>query len=300
MATKLTFKNWLLATRPWSFPASSMPAIVAFLYTWHVYPESHQNWVLGVVAIVGAVIFHAGGNLISDYFDFKHGVDREGVPGTDNLTSGRFAPKQIFVYGSVFILVGIIIGLILVYLTGMILLWIGLVGTVGTIFYYKFKSKALGDLIIFLLYGPTITLGVGYVMHGAIDWNLLYVCVPIAFITVNILHSNNTRDIRSDRYADIKTFAMMIGVKASVIQYILLTVLSYVSIIAMIVFNILPLTALVTLLTIPIAVKNCKAMSQISEDNMTPINELDVKTAQLQLAFSGLLSISLILSLVLC
>ena len=294
---KPTLKNWVIATRPWSFPVSSLPALIAMMYTIHVYPESSANWILGVIAIIGAVVFQAGGNLISDYYDYKYGVDREGKVGTDILTSKLFTPKQVFIYGWAFIALGISLGLFLVSQAGIDLVWVGLFGTIGAVFYYRFKFKALGYLLIFLVYGPSIMLGTGYVMLGHFDWLLLFVSFPMAFITVNVLHANNTRDIRSDRYAEIKTYAMLIGMKASVIHYYLLTILAYLSIIVMVVLNILPITALITLITVPVAYKNCKAMSQVTEDDVTPINELDKGTAQLQLMFSASLSLALILAI---
>lgn len=298
METKPTLKDWIIAVRPWSFAVSALPAFVAMMYTIHTHPESSANWVLGMIAIIGAVIFHAGGNLISDYNDYKYGVDREGKVGTDILTSKLFTPKQVLIYGWTFIVTGIVLGLFLVSQVGTGLIWIGLFGTIGALFYYRFKFKALGDLLIFLVYGPTIMLGTGYVMLGHIDWTLLFVSFPIAFITVNVLHSNNTRDIRSDRYAEIKTYAMVIGLKASIIHYYLLTALAYVSIIVMVILNILPLTALITLITLPIAIKNCKAMSQVTDDDVTPINDLDKGTAQLQLMFSASLSLALIIAII--
>ncbi len=298
MDTKPTLKNWIIAVRPWSFAVSSLPALVAMMYTIHAHPESSVNWIFGVAAVIGAVIFHAGGNLLSDYHDFRCGVDRDGKVGTDSLTSGMFTPKQIRVYGWTFLVVGVLLGLLLVLHAGVGLIWIGIFGLIGAVFYYRFKFRALGDLLIFLVYGPTIMLGTGYTMLGHIDWSLLFVSFPIAFITVNVLHSNNTRDIRSDRYAEIKTFAMVIGLKASVIHYCVLTALSYVSVILMVGLGILPAVSLITLLTIPVAIKNCKQMSKATEDDTTPINDLDKGTAQLQLMFSASLSLALIIAVI--
>ena len=298
MKTKPQFKDWIFATRPWSFTVSALPALVAMFYTMYTVPESSVNWALGLVAVVGAVIFHAGGNLISDYYDFKYGVDRDGNVGADTLTSGVFFPRQILVYGWVFVITGVIMGLFLTVKAGVELLWLGLFGSIGAVFYFRFKRIALGDLLIFLVYGPTIMLGTGYVMLGYIDWALLFVSFPMAFITVNVLHSNNTRDMRSDSDAGIKTYAMVIGVRASILYYYVLTALAYASIIVMVMFDILPAVTLVTLVTIPVAYKNCKMMSQVSEDDVVPINGLDKSTAQLQLMFSALLSLALIASII--
>ena len=297
MKTNPSVKDWIFATRPWSFAVSALPAFVAMIYAIYISPESSVNWVLGVAAVIGAVVFHAGGNLISDYYDFIYGVDRDGKVGADTMTSGLFLPKQILVYGWIFIIVGIALGLFLVSQSGLNLIWIGLFGAIGAVFYFKFKRRALGDLLIFLVYGPTIMLGTGYVMLGYFDWMLLLVSFPMAFITVNVLHSNNTRDIRSDRQAEIKTYAMVIGQRASIIYYIVLTVLAYVFILAMVILDILPIATLITFITIPLALKNCKAMSLITENDVTPINNLDKSTAQLQLMFSASLSLALIISI---
>lgn len=295
MKKKPSIMNWLLVIRPWSFSVSALPAFVAFMYSIHTHAT--YNWQLGVLAIVGAIIFHAGGNLLSDLNDFKKGVDQiDKQGGTDSLTGGLFTAKQILLYGSSLIAVGILLGVYLVSQTGKELLWIGVIGTIGAVFYSFFKYRALGDFLIFIIYGPTIMLGTGYVMIGSIDWNLFLVSLPMTFITVNVLHANNTRDQRSDRYAEIKTFAMLLGTKASVYHYYFLTGLSYLSVIVMVVFNILPLATLATLLTFPIAYQNCKSMHEAVGEDMNTISNLDLATAKLQTIFSLLMSSALIIS----
>jgi 1,4-dihydroxy-2-naphthoate octaprenyltransferase len=295
---KLTVKDWIIATRPWSFTASALPALVAMLYEIYAHPESAHHWYFGIAAIIGAVIFHAGGNLISDYYDYVKGVDQAGkMGGTKALTSGLFTPRQFIAFGWTFIITGTLLGLFLVWQTGLTLLWIGLFGTIGALFYYRFKANALGDLLIYLVYGPTIMLGTGFVVLGYIDWNLLIVTIPQALIVVGVLHANNTRDIASDRAANVRTLAMFIGVPASKIYYYLLIGLAYVSVVAMVVLQILPIFTLIMLITLPLAIKNCKAMSQISEDNKAPIYDLEVKTAQLHLPFSLTLVVGLVISI---
>jgi 1,4-dihydroxy-2-naphthoate octaprenyltransferase len=295
---KLTLKDWIIATRPWSFPVSFFPALVAMLYEMYAHPESTHHWQLGVLAIIGAVIFQAAGNLISDYNDFVNGVDRHGnVVGTDALTSGLFTPRQFLAFGWVFIVIGVSIGLFLVWKTGLTLLWIGLFGTMGALFYFRFKIHALGDLLIFLIYGPTIMLGTGFVVLGHLNWNWLLLAIPQGFITVSVLHANNTRDMLNDHTANIRTLAMLIGVPASKVYYYLLNGLAYVSIVVMVILQILPPFTLITLLTLPLAIKNCKAMSQISENNNVSIHDLEVKTAQFHLPFSLALVLGLVISI---
>ena len=87
---KHSFKDWLIAVRPWSFPASAMPVIVTLAYLYWAYGVI--EWANGLLALVGIVIFHASGNAWSDYFDFERGVDRVDTFGVKTLTSGKFLP----------------------------------------------------------------------------------------------------------------------------------------------------------------------------------------------------------------
>ena len=81
---KHSFKDWLIAVRPWSFPASAMPVIVTLAYLYWAYGVI--EWANGLLALVGIVIFHASGNAWSDYFDFERGVDRVDTFGVKTLT----------------------------------------------------------------------------------------------------------------------------------------------------------------------------------------------------------------------
>ena len=84
---KHSLKDWLIAVRPWSFPASAMPVIVTLAYLYWAYGVI--EWANGLLALAGIVIFHASGNAWSDYFDFERGVDRVDTFGVKTLTSGH-------------------------------------------------------------------------------------------------------------------------------------------------------------------------------------------------------------------
>ena len=91
---KHSVKDWILTTRPWSFPASAMPVLATFAYmTWVCSLYDMQiDWVSGILAVVGIVFFHASGNMLSDVRDYKKGVDK----GLDHmpLVNGSFKPQE--------------------------------------------------------------------------------------------------------------------------------------------------------------------------------------------------------------
>ena len=93
MTKKHSFKDWLIATRPWSFPASAMPVLVTLGYMF--WSGLEVDWFIGILTILNVVLFHAAGNTWSDYKDYKSGVDREDTVGGLSIVSGQFTAQEI-------------------------------------------------------------------------------------------------------------------------------------------------------------------------------------------------------------
>lgn len=283
-----TTKNWIIATRPWSFPASAMPALFAMAYVFYMQDSIESiHWGYGVAALLGAVLFQASGNLIGDYFDYMYKVDRKESFGSSRmLVDGVFTPKPIFWFGLIVLCIGILLGLFLWSQTGNDLLWIGIVGALGTFFYYKLKYMALGDVLIFVIYGPLIALGTAFVMTNQLYWEVVVLSIPIAFLVVNILHANNTRDMRDDKLANIKTQALLLGEKGSRIQYTFLAIGAYVAVAIFVLLNMISPLALLVIVTLPLAKKNINLIKQAKIDKPEIIKDLDAMSAQLVMAFT--------------
>ena len=283
-----TTKNWIIATRPWSFPASAMPALFAMAYVFYMQDSIELiHWGYGVLALLGAVVFQASGNLIGDFFDYKYNVDRKESFGSSRmLVDGVFTPKAILSFGLVLLGLGILLGLFLWSVTGIHLLWIGIVGALGTFFYYKLKYMALGDVLIFIIYGPLIALGTVFVMTNQLNWQVVVLSIPIAFLVVNILHANNMRDMCDDKLANIKTQALLLGEKGSRIQYTFLAIGAYVAVVIFVLLNMVSPMALLVIVTLPIAKKNINVMKQAKVDNPEIIKDLNTMSAQLVMAFT--------------
>ncbi len=290
MATK---KEWFLATRPWSFPASTMPALVATSYVFQNSDNfSAVNWWLVVPIFLGVVLFHSAGNLISDYFDYKHGVDTPNNIGNTNMMiiNGIFEPKTIFRYGFTLLVLASIIGIVLTCVAGWQLLVIGGLGFLLTLFYYKLKFNALGDLDIFIVFGVLIALGTSFVLTGVLDYSVLLVSAPTGLLITGILHANNTRDIVNDTSANIATQASVLGVKMSRIYYVLLVGGAYVMVAVLAAVGELSWISLAVVLSLPIAIGNIKRMA--AHKQPTDISDLDGNTAKLVMIFSLLLSVA--------
>ena len=127
---KHSFKEWFAATRYWSLVVSTMPvlATAAWLFSRHALTDGWRSVLILVLCLLGVVVLHAAGNLLSDYYDYKTGVDNENAFAIPNLVFHQFEPKSYFIFSMILFVVGIVIGLIITYLSGVGLLLIGGLG----------------------------------------------------------------------------------------------------------------------------------------------------------------------------
>lgn len=282
----------MIAVRPWSFPASAMPVIVttAFLF-WKGY---EINWGFAVWALFNIILFHAAGNTWSDYFDFKKQVDADDTFGAKTLTTGMFKPEEIKKLALGLTAVAVAGGLSLLALTGLPLLWIGIGGVLCTLLYPMLKYNALGDLDILLAYAFLPTLGTSFVATGAVVTSVLLVALPLGLITDGILHSNNTRDMHTDSRAGIKTMAMSLGVKSSAVLYGFEMLFPFVWIGVCSIAGFMPIATVIAFMTLPVAIACAQTMKNSVEGGLQMIADLDVRTANLQLFFSLLLTVAFV------
>lgn len=290
---KRTFKDWFIATRPWSFPASAMPIIVtiAFLFA----RGTAIHWGLAIWSLIGMVLFHITGNLWSDYYDFKKKVDDTDTFGATSITSGQFQANEIRNFAIVMLVVSVLSGVGILLCTGLPILWIGLAGAVCMLLYPLLKYNALGDLDILITFAFLPTIGTSYAITGVIDWNVLYIALPVGLITDGILHANNTRDMLTDKRAGIVTMAMSMGKKSAAWLYAFEVIFPYIWVLACVVMGIFAWPTVFVFITIPMALKCAKIMLTGYQD-INAIAMLDMRAAQLQMAFSLVLSVALVLS----
>ena len=284
----------MIAVRPWSFPASAMPVIVttAFLF-WRGYEIS---WGFAVWALVNIIIFHAAGNTWSDYFDFKKKVDADDTFGAKTLTTGMFEPKEIKTLALVLTAVATAGGLALMALTGLPLLWIGIGGVLCTLLYPYLKFNALGDLVILLAYAFLPTLGTSFVVAGGVLPSVLIIALPLGLITDGILHSNNTRDMATDARAGIRTMAMSLGTRSSAILYGFEMLFPFVWVGVCSIAGFMPIATVIVFMTLPVAIACAQTMKNSVEGGVQMIADLDVRTANLQLMFSLLLTVAFVVA----
>lgn len=289
-----TIKEWLLVTRPWSFPASGMPVVVTIAWLWS--QGGDLSWGLGIMALVNIILVHAAGNVWSDYFDYKKGVDAADTYGVRTLTDKQFTPKQVLALSVTLQVLAVGMGLVMVWLTGITLLWFGLAGIALSLLYPPLKYVAGGDLVIMACYALLPMLGTTFICTGRVVPEVLWLAVPVGSITVAILHANNARDIETDRRAGIQTFAILTGRPFAIYVYLFEILLPYGWLLGIVLLGLVSPWSLLAVITFPLAWGNCKKMLSYRTGGITAIARLDEATAKLQLAFSLTLTIGLIIA----
>lgn len=287
------------AVRAFSFPASMVPCLLGAMLA--LLTGTNVSWWLMPFIAVSLLLIHAASNVTTDYDDYNHGVDREETLGGSRvLVQKLLQPKQMLTFGLILFAIAVIAGIPIIMERGYTILILGFLGILGGYFYtakpFSFKYHALGDILIFLMYGPAIVAGTYYALTGTFNWVTIYVSIPPGLLITGILHANNLRDIIHDRKANIKTLATVFGEGFAKGEYIFLIGGAYLTVVLLVVFNILPVWSLLVFLSAPIALKNLNQIKGVKVEDTGKIAMLDAMTAQLTLMFGVLLSISIIIT----
>lgn len=286
------WKTFFKATRPFSFTATLISVLIgAFL-------ASQINIPLLILTFFGVLFIHAGVNALNDLMDYKYGVDDWLVLGASRMLQDKLLTvKEQTILVIALLCAGAITGIILTFLKGIWVLIIGIAGFFFGVFYQikpiGLKYRALGDISVFLGFGPLLALGSYYVQEGNINWLPFVASIPVGLLVIGILHGNNFRDIVEDIQAGYKTIASFLGIKGSSYYYAGLVFLSYLLVILFIVLKILPWQTLLVFFTLPIAYKNVKLSFR---PDYLSFGLLDLFTAQLHLLFGSLLVIGILFS----
>lgn len=293
---------WWRAMRPFAFTASATPAILGAVMSIAVNPGLKFEWLNFLLTVLGSMLVHAGTNLVNDYNDFKKGVDRKDTFGSSGLlVGGILKPGQIAKEAVICFMLASLIGayFIMTARNPLIFIIICVLSLISGIFYtampISLKYHALGDIQVFLFMGPVITAGAYYVQTQEFSWIPLIYGITIGFYVDAILHSNNLRDIEFDSRAGISTMAIKLGEKGAIGMYLFLIFGGYLSIIIFVMFAHLHQVALLTFLSLPMAIKLGRLAWNKRKVSKEQFAVIDVQSAQLHLTFGVLFILSFLI-----
>ena len=249
-------------------------------------------------AIVTMMALHSAANMLSDIFDFRHGLDRDVTPVSGAIVRGWLTDRQVLRGSLVLFALGTGSGLLLARATGKSLFVVGGIGVAVGALYTLLKARALGDLAVFLNFGLLGAAGAWVVQTKAFSWLPVFWSVPMALLVSAILHANNWRDVLTDGEKRVMTVAGVLGDRGSLAYYGCLVFapffidMSFIAVprLAGGPLRPMPLTFLVVLLAVPSALRLWgRAARRAAPRSPLDFIVLDGATAQHNLVF-GLLS----------
>ncbi|MED5269638.1 MAG: UbiA family prenyltransferase [Bacteroidota bacterium] len=207
-----------------------------------------------ILTTFGILFFHLFSNLYNDYYDVSDGTDEANTEyfnagmnssvlkgaqlsgGSRAIELGLITLKGTKSLANRMFVFGIIVALGILYVsyinTGSTSNAINsiIIASIGVFIGYFYTAKpiklsslyGLGELSIFLAFGPLLTLGAGFaisidtiILYSEEFYNLIILGIPLGLLTTNILFINQFPDYTSDKKVGKNNLVVLLGKKSS-------------------------------------------------------------------------------------
>lgn len=251
-------KIWLKQTRA-NFLV--LPVMLVAIGCAAAHAHGKFDWGLSALLLIGSVLSHVSVNLFNEYSDYKTGIDfkTERTPfsgGSGNLQQNLTKPWQVFFAASLSLLIAFLIGIYLMMHSGWIIVIFMMLGGIACVFYTSHLSHVLlGELFAGMCLGSFVVLGSYYVLAKSLPFGIIMISIPPGILTALLLFLNEFPDAEADKSGGRRHLVIVLGKKKASALYVIGLAATYFFIIISVVFKLAPATILISLLTIPFAVK---------------------------------------------
>jgi 1,4-dihydroxy-2-naphthoate octaprenyltransferase len=286
--------SWVLAARPKTLSAASVPVLVgsACAYALDSFAPAPA-----LAALLGALLLQVGANFANDVYDYEKGADTvERLGPTRAVQAGLISPSAMKRGMYVVFALSLLIGAYLTAVAGPVILAIGVVSILSAIAYtggpYPLGYNGLGDVFVFVFFGLVAVCGTVLVQAGTVPPLSLWCSVPVGALATAILVVNNLRDHEQDARAGKRTLAVRWGARAVIYEYWLLLALSYAVPLFLATSSLQGRFVLLPLLTLPFA---RLLMRAVATESGRALNARLAGTAKLLLLFGVLFALGIAL-----
>jgi len=240
-----TLKNWLHAARLRTLPLALSGILLGSTLAYH-FDSKFFSWPVFILNILTALFLQILSNFANDYGDFIKGTDNEKRVGNMRaMQSGAINKKQMLSALFLFAILSVSSGLLLLFMAFgkqehelqkfLVFLAFGIIAIIAAIKYTVGKKsygyRALGDLAVFIFFGPVAICGTYYIqwqLHAIqsnirmIEWPVYIAAIAIGLLSVGVLNVNNIRDIENDKASNKITIANLLGERKAKVYHIIL------------------------------------------------------------------------------
>ena len=291
-------KAALWASRPWSFTMTLVSVTIGSL----IGARSHAlSWPLYATTLAGMIMAHAATNILNDYFDTRYGIDVPDSPTAryrrHPLLEGLCTPRQMLSAAAVVYAIGIAAGVFLTWVRGWPVLGLTLVGVAAGVLYsggpFRYKPRALGELSVFLMWGPLAVGGSAFVQSASTRElaAAMLVSVPQGLWVALVIFANNLKDIDFDGRRQVRTLANLLGRSRSLAAFAAALAAIYALVLLQVAVGAVSLWGLLALLSLPVSIglaARLRAAAEIPADS-------DPQTAKTAMLFGMLVVAALLI-----
>jgi 1,4-dihydroxy-2-naphthoate polyprenyltransferase len=248
--------RWVIIVRACVFSMTLTSGLVGVMLAWR---DGYFSWILSILAILGLLIAHAANNVLNDLMDYRSGVDTvdyyrvQYSPHPIHL--GWASPLKLFL---VFLFLTLVDFIILIYfwsVRGFSVALFAFAGFLISATYvggkFTLKFLGLGEVAVFIVWGPLMVGGTYLVMSGFTTWPIFFASIPYALLVTTVILGKHVDKLNIDQAKGIHTLPVLLGKDNAQRLVKLLIVIFYLSVVIESLWGIIPAASLLALLSIP-------------------------------------------------
>ena len=219
--------RWMLITRACVFNMTLFSGLVGVMLAAQL-GAGVVDPLDAILVVVGLLLAHAGNNMVNDFFDTVHGVDTADYPRANYaphpLMHGLVSETRLLVAISICYLADLLIAAWFAQKIGIIIWYFVLVGLAISIFYVakplRLKSLGLGEIGIFLVWGPLMVGGAFWALAGNVATEAqlqeaMMVSVPYGLTVMAVVMGKHMDKHDDDSRKHIRTLPVLLGLRGA-------------------------------------------------------------------------------------
>jgi 1,4-dihydroxy-2-naphthoate octaprenyltransferase len=262
-----TVSRWLVITRAGVLPMTLTAGAVAGLLAVRR-PGFAAGWF--VLAFIGIVLAHVSNNLVNDLFDTSEGLDTGDYPralyAPHPILSGMISERGLITAAIAVNAVDVLILIVLVAARGPVVLWFGLAGVILNIAYtappLRLKKRGLGELDVFVVWGPLMIAGTYYAAFGSVPWQVWPASIPYGLLCTAVLMAKHIDKLPWDEKADVRTLPVILGEARARVVTGALMIAFYLVLVGCVIAGALPWPALAAFGALPLLWRALKTLDR--------------------------------------
>jgi 1,4-dihydroxy-2-naphthoate polyprenyltransferase len=255
--------RWLIATRA-SVIVMTVYSVMIALLSGLIY--GGFDLLIGVLCLTGLCLAHAANNLLNDIVDTSVGVDDGNYfrtqYGTHVLQDALLSQRQLWLMFCITGCSALLLGSAVIYLSSPWVMVPLVIGGALLLFYtWPLKKMGLGEVAVYLVWGPLIVMGTHYAMAGWWSWQVFAVACVAGLGPTTVIFGKHIDKLEFDQAKQVHTLPVRLGDELARKTCIAVLVMMYAATLLLMLFQWLPWTVVLVLLALPSAVGSCRVLA---------------------------------------